>query len=134
MSRTRPRILRLNQQGYHSACDYLGKKCPPRLLFQKFHRWLNLWNGAFQKDIESFERLNTQVLGVSPDSIDSHYKFAEELNLTFPLISDPDKKLIKLYSDGRIAYLIDKKGIVQMIVKCMQENSGILQKIEQLEK
>lgn len=90
--------------------------------------------GAFQKDIESFERLDTQVLGVSPDNIDSHYKFAEELNLTFPLISDPEKKLITLYSDGRIAYFIDKQGIVQMIVKGMPENSEIQQKIKQLEK
>ena len=90
--------------------------------------------GAFQKDIESFELLDTQVLGVSPDSIDSHYKFAETLNLTFPLISDPDKKLIALYSKGRIAYLIDKQGIVQMIVKGMPENSDILEKIKQLEK
>ena len=90
--------------------------------------------GAFQKDIESFEHLDTQVLGISPDSMDSHYKFAEELNLTFPLIADPDKKLITMYADGRIAYLIDKQGIVQMIVKGMPKNSDILQKIKQLEK
>jgi len=90
--------------------------------------------GAFQKDIESFERLDTQVLGISPDSMDSHYKFAEELNLTFPLISDPDKKLTALYSDGRIAYLIDKQGMVQMIIKGMPENSDILEKIKILGK
>ena len=90
--------------------------------------------GAFQKDIESFKRLDTQVLGVSPDSLDSHYKFSEELNLTFPLISDSDKKLIAQYSDGRIAYLIDKQGTVQMIVKGMPNNSDILGKIKKLEK
>ena len=90
--------------------------------------------GALQKDILSFERLDTQVLGVSPDSMDSHYKFAEELNLTFPLISDLNKKLIALYSDGRIAYLIDKQGIVQMIVKGMPENRDILEKIKTLGK
>ena len=90
--------------------------------------------GAFQKDIESFVRLDTQVLGVSPDSMESHYKFAEELNLTFPLISDPDKKLIALYSDGRVAYLIDKQGIVQTIINGMPKNSDILQKIKKLEK
>jgi peroxiredoxin Q/BCP len=89
--------------------------------------------GAFQKDIESFERLDTQVLGISPDSMDSHYEFAEELNLTFPLISDPDKKLIRVYSGGRIAYFIDKKGMVQMIVKGMPKNIEILEKIKQLE-
>ena len=90
--------------------------------------------GAFQKDIESFERLDTQVLGVSPDSMESHYKFAEELNLTFPLISDSDKKLIALYADGRIAYLIDKQGIVQMIIKGMPKNNDILEKIKNFEK
>jgi len=90
--------------------------------------------GAFQKDIESFELLDTQVLGVSPDNIDSHFKFAEELNLTFPLISDKDGKLTGLYAGGRIAFLIDKQAIVQMIVTGMPENRDILEKIKQLEK
>ncbi len=89
--------------------------------------------GAFQKDIKSFERLNTQVLGVSRDSLESHHSFAEELNLTFPLISDPDGKLTDLYASGRIAFLIDKQGIVQMIVKGMPENSKIIRKLEELE-
>jgi peroxiredoxin Q/BCP len=88
--------------------------------------------GAFQEDIESFERFDTQVLGVSKDSMDSHDKFAEKLNLTFPLISDPDGKLIALYASGRIAFLIDKQGVVQMIVKGMPENKKIIKKIEKL--
>lgn len=89
--------------------------------------------GAFQEDIKSFERFDTQVLGVSKDSLDSHIKFAEELNLTFPLISDPDGKLIALYAGGRITYLIDKQGTVQMIVKGMPDNKKILKEIEKLE-
>ena len=90
--------------------------------------------GAFQEDIESFERLDTQVLGVSKDSLDSHNKFAEKLNLTFPLISDPDEKLTALYASGRIALLIDKQGVVQMIVKGMPENGEIINKIKELKK
>ena len=90
--------------------------------------------GAFQKDLESFERLDTQVLGVSKDSLDSHNKFAVKLNLTFPLISDPHGKLTALYASGRIAFLIDKQGVVQMIVKGMPENEKILNKIKELEK
>lgn len=89
--------------------------------------------GAFQEDIESFERLDTQVLGVSKDRMKSHHKFAEKLNLTFPLISDPERKLIALYDTGRIAFLIDKQGIVQMIVKGMPDNKEIIKKIEKLE-
>ena len=88
---------------------------------------------AFQKDIKSFERSDTQVLGVSKDSLDSHNKFAEKLNLTFPLISDPDGKLIELYASGRIAFLIDKQGTVQLIVKGMPDNKKILKEIEKLE-
>ena len=89
--------------------------------------------GALQKDIKSFERLDTQVLGVSKDSLDSHHKFAEELHLKFPLISDPDGKLIDLYARGRIAFLIDKQGTVQMIVEGMPDNKKILEKIKILE-
>jgi len=90
--------------------------------------------GAFQKDIKSFESLDTQVLGVSKDSLDSHHRFTEKLNLTFPLISDKDGKLTGFYAGGRIAFLLDKQGIVQMIVKGMPSNSDILEKIKQLEK
>ena len=90
--------------------------------------------GAFQTDIVSFESLDTQVLGVSKDSLDSHHRFSEKLKLTFPLISDKDGKITGLYAGGRIAFLIDKQGIVQMIVKDMPENRDILEKIEQLEK
>ena len=89
--------------------------------------------GAFQKDIKSFERFDTQVLGVSKDSLDSHNKFAEKLNLTFPLISDPDGKLIELYASGRIAFLIDKQGTIQLIVKGMPDNEKILKEIKKLE-
>jgi peroxiredoxin Q/BCP len=89
--------------------------------------------GALQKDIKSFERLDTQVLGVSKDSLDSHNKFAEKLNLTFPLISDPDGKLIELYASGRIAFLIDKQGTIQLSVKGMPDNKKILKEIKKLE-
>ena len=86
-----------------------------------------------KNDIKSFERLYTHVLGVSRDSLESHNKFAKELNLSFPLISDPDGKLMALYDTGRIAFLIDKQGFVQMIVNGMPDNKTILRKIEKLE-
>ena len=90
--------------------------------------------GAFQKDIKSFESFDTQVLGISKDSLDNHQRFSKKLNLSFPLISDREGKLTGLYTGGRIAFLIDKQGIVQMIVKGMPENSDILEKVKQLEK
>ena len=38
-----------------------------------------------------------RILGVSPDSIDSHKKFISKKSLPFPLISDPDRELIAPY-------------------------------------
>jgi peroxiredoxin Q/BCP len=37
------------------------------------------------------------IIGVSPDSVASHKKFEENYKLSFNLISDPDKKIIKAY-------------------------------------
>ena len=34
--------------------------------------------GAFQKDIKSFESFDTQVLGISNGSLDSHNRFTEK--------------------------------------------------------
>ncbi len=38
------------------------------------------------------------VIGISPDSIASHKKFAEKYNLPFSLISDPDKEILQAYN------------------------------------
>lgn len=40
---------------------------------------------------------NYQVIGVSPDSVDSHERFANKYSLPYPLIADTDKTIIKAY-------------------------------------
>lgn len=47
--------------------------------------------------LPDFEKLNTKVLGVSVDTIESHKKFAEKYKLPFTLLADPEKKVVKLY-------------------------------------
>ena len=37
---------------------------------------------------------DVRVLGLSPDSVDSHKKFADSLGLQFSLIADPERALI----------------------------------------
>ena len=58
----------------------------------------------------------------------------KKINLMFPLVSGRKGKPTGLYAGGRMAFLIDKQGIVQMIVKGIPENSDILEKIKQLKK
>ncbi len=43
---------------------------------------------AYQAGIAKFEGTGAQVLGISTDNIPSQRKFAEELKLPFPLLSD----------------------------------------------
>lgn len=48
----------------------------------------------FTKNLKKFQKLGAQVLGISPDDIKSHNKFCDKDGITFPLLSDPDKKLL----------------------------------------
>lgn len=52
---------------------------------------------AFQENLAKFKKLNTVVVGVSPDSLDSHKKFRDKFELKFYLLSDPEKKLAEAF-------------------------------------
>ena len=62
-----------------------------------------------------------RVVGVSPQSVESHERFAAKHGLEFPLLSDPQKVAVKAYElDGplgfgvrRGTYLIGKDGRIQ---------------------
>lgn len=51
----------------------------------------------FRDDIFEFKALNSQVLGVSLDDVDSHRKFAERYSLPFPLLADPRGLVVESY-------------------------------------
>jgi peroxiredoxin Q/BCP len=50
----------------------------------------------FRDNMEELKKIAV-VVGVSSDTIDSHKKFAKKYGLPFPLLSDPDKKVIQAY-------------------------------------
>ncbi len=71
------------------------------------------------------------VLGVSPDSVTSHGKFAAKYELPFPLLADPEKKILTAYGAYgektmygkkvtgviRTTFIIDEKGIIEKVIK-----------------
>ena len=67
------------------------------------------------------QRAGLRVVGVSPQSAESHKRFAQKYGLKFTLLADPDKHVIKMYDvDGplgiavrRATYLIDQSRVVQ---------------------
>jgi thioredoxin-dependent peroxiredoxin len=69
---------------------------------------------------------DAEVLGVSVDSVESHQRWAKEIGLNYPLLSDSDGSVSKLYGvlgtfpDGkpaaqRVTFLIDKQGIIKEV-------------------
>jgi peroxiredoxin (alkyl hydroperoxide reductase subunit C) len=72
----------------------------------------------FQHNLTKLEAADTQVLGVSMDSPFSNKAWAEQINVTFPLLSDWGGDVTKEYglynpkykAARRVNYLIDKDG------------------------
>jgi peroxiredoxin Q/BCP len=87
---------------------------------------------AFQNDLARFEKLNAQVLGVSPDSVATHIEFAKKYGLKFPLLADEQGQMQKLYASGRVTFLIDKDGVVRFVQKGVPNNKEFLKELAKL--
>jgi thioredoxin-dependent peroxiredoxin len=84
---------------------------------------------SFERNLKGIRKKGAVVVGVSADSVGSHAKFAEKYGLSFPLLSDEKKEVIKSYDVWkeksmygrkyfgieRTTVIIDEKGIVQQI-------------------
>jgi peroxiredoxin Q/BCP len=64
--------------------------------------------------------LDAQVVGISPQSIDSHERFRGKYGLTVPLLADPDRSVIRAYGVlgpaglvRRSIFIVDPEGIVR---------------------
>lgn len=52
---------------------------------------------GFRDMYGEFQKLDTVILGISPDSEASHQKFIDQIEIPFPLLCDPEKKLMAQY-------------------------------------
>ena len=82
---------------------------------------------AFKDRFEEFARLGIQIIGVSPDSVESHARFQKKYSLPFPLLSDPNKEAARAWgafgekkrfgkvSEGiiRSSFLLDGSGTIK---------------------
>ena len=79
----------------------------------------------FRDNYKEFKKNNTEILGVSRDSIKSHENFKTKQSFPFELLSDPDEKVCKAFDVmklksmygreyigvDRSTFLINKKGV-----------------------
>ena len=80
----------------------------------------------FRDNYKYFKKLNTDILGVSRDSVKSHENFKSKQEFPFELLSDPDEKVCKAFDVmklksmygreyigvDRSTFLVSAKGII----------------------
>lgn len=102
---------------------------------------------SFRDDFPKFEKIDAVILGVSPDSVESHKKFEKKYNLNFNLLSDEQKEVVRKYDVWkeknmygrkymgveRTTYIIDPEGKIKKIfrkVKVDGHNKEVLEALK----
>ena len=95
----------------------------------------------FRDAFPQFNKLGLEIIGISPDSVQSHKKFAEKFNLPFILLSDEPKKVLDKYGVWkeksmygrkymgviRTTVLVDEKGTIRKIYPKVQVKGHVEQ-------
>jgi peroxiredoxin Q/BCP len=75
---------------------------------------------SYRDHAEELESLNAVVLGISPQSVDSHERFRAKHGLNVPLLADEDKRVARAYGVlgpggylRRAIIIIDPEGVVR---------------------
>jgi peroxiredoxin Q/BCP len=84
---------------------------------------------SFRDNLGRVQALGAVVLGVSPDTVESHRKFAEKHGLQFTLLADPEATTAQAYGVWvkktmygrahtgieRTTFIIDEQGIIRRV-------------------
>ena len=74
---------------------------------------------SYRDDGDRLDGLGAAVLGISPQSVESHERFVEEKRLNVPLLADEDKAVARAYGVlagpivRRAIFIVDEEGIVR---------------------
>jgi peroxiredoxin Q/BCP len=104
---------------------------------------------GFQRDLNQYRKLNTQVVGVSVDPVEKNAQFCTEEQLDFILLSDKGGQVSKKYGSAlsipgfgtfsnRQTYIIDPNGELRWIFtdvesRIARHSSEVLEKLAELE-
>ena len=98
---------------------------------------------SFQRRLSEFESHGIRIVGISVDPPDINQRHSQKLGYTFPLLSDPDAKIIRRYDvlhpgagpkGADIArpaeFLLDSNGVVRWVN--LTENIAVRARPEQV--
>jgi peroxiredoxin Q/BCP len=101
----------------------------------------------FTTDYHKFKKAGIEIIGVSPDTEDSHEKFKEKMKIPYHLASDINNSISKNYGTyglkkfmgkecmgvNRTTFLIDEKGVIVKIFKKVKPQGHSNQVLEAFE-
>ena len=97
---------------------------------------------SFRDNIEIINNLNTNILGVSVDSQESHKEFSEKYSLPFPILADINGEVAKKYDSygsfvgfkyaSRHTFIINPSGKIHKIYKKVNPSKHASEIIEEL--
>jgi thioredoxin-dependent peroxiredoxin len=109
---------------------------------------------SYRDNADRLDRLDAEVVGISPQSVDSHERWAEERRLNVPLLADEDLAVSKLYGvtgwlgpfarltqledvpGGRYAmrsiFVVDREGVVRY--RHVSRTGATFQSVEDIER
>lgn len=120
--------------------DFRGKKVVLYFYPADFTSGCELQACKFRDGYPQIEEQNAVVLGVSPDTVDSHRKFRAAHELPFHLLVDKDFKVSTLYNSAksrtddngntrnhvqRGQYVIDENGVITDVQTPVQAPSSL---------
>lgn len=106
---------------FHLA-DYRGEKNVVLYFYPRdFTRGCTKEACSLRDNYAGIEGRGAIIVGVSSDGVDAHLSFRDHYRLPFPLIADPERKIIALYDargivkwlTARVTYVIDKEGVIR---------------------
>lgn len=81
---------------------------------------------SYNNDLEQFDDLEAQVLGISAQDVDSHERFADRHGLRIPLLADVDKAVADAYGTlgplgfpRRSIVIVDSDGVIRYVHRAM---------------
>ena len=97
---------------------------------------------SFRDNMEIINKLNTNILGVSVDSQESHKEFSEKYSLPFPILADINGEVAKKYDSygsfvgfkyaSRHTFIINPSGKIHKVYKKVNPSKHASEVIDEL--
>jgi len=81
----------------HSLADYQGKTIVLYFYPKDDTPGCTKEACSFRDDYSAFKEAGVEIIGISPDTVESHQKFSEKYELPFTLLADPDHQVCDAY-------------------------------------